>query len=341
MKQLRIYFLNVGQGDCTYIECASGERIWRILIDCNLHPGHGIDVIRFLKDQIPKVDRKRTLDYVIVTHPHKDHISGLGGLVAFSIGELWDSGHVPEDPDTDHYKNYEELKEQNEAALKEWKMSRSPVMICGGEVAAHVFSPSRFIRDDEEMTETERREAIHEECMVVKLTFGDFSLLLTGDSNRAAWERIAGYEEYGAEVLASTILHASHHGSRTFFKRDEDDEPYTNAIEMIRPDHLLISVSDPSPHEHPHPDAMELYRKYVKEENIWHTSKGTVICVVGEDGSYTIDYEDGSIQERYALEEGDDDDGGGGSGKSSRLGGFAAGMNVISSRTRIDDKPAA
>ncbi len=340
MKQLRIYFLNVGQGDSTYIEYTSGERVWRILVDCNLHRGYGIDVIRFLEDQIPKVDGKRTLDCLIVTHPHKDHITGLGALEALSIGELWDSGHVPEDPETDHYKSYEKLKEKNKAALKEWKMSRTPMPICGGELSAHVFSPSRFIKDDEEMTETERREAIHEECMVVKLAFGDFSLLLTGDSNRRAWERIAGYEEYGAAVLGSAILHASHHGSRTFFKNAEEDEPYTAAIETIRPTHLVISVSDPSPHDHPHPDAMEIYREYVKEENIWETPKGTIICVVGEDGSYTIDYEDGSIQGRYGLPE-DDDDGGGGGEKSSRLGGFGAGVSVISSNTRIDDKPAA
>lgn len=340
MRQLRIYFLNVGQGDCTFIEYTSGDRVWRILVDCNLHRGQGIDVIRFLEDQIPKVNGKRPLDYLIATHPHKDHITGLGALDGFSIGELWDSGHIPEDRDTDHYKSYEKLKERNKAVLKELKMSRTPVPICGGELSAHVFSPSRFIKDEEEMTDTERREAIHDECMVMKLVFGDFSLLLTGDSNRNAWERIAGYEEYGPTVLASTILHASHHGSRTFFKNNEEDEPYTAAIEMIQPEHLVISVADPSPHEHPHRDAMEIYRKHVAEENIWQTPKGTVICVVNEDGSYSIDYEDGSIQERYALPD-DDDGGGGGDGKSSKLGGFGSGVSVISSRTRIDDKPAA
>jgi competence protein ComEC len=339
---MEIYFLNVGQGDSTYIRYEGRNKTWHLLIDCNLdYEHHGIDVIRFLKDEIPEIDGTRLLDYLIVTHPHEDHIKGLGRVgEECELGELWDSGHVPSDTKSDHYRAYEDLKGKYEDVLREWKMSRTPVDICDGELRAHVLSPSRWVKEEEEMTAEERREAIHDECMVIKLIFGDFYVLFTGDSNKSAWQRIVGYEQYDDETHHSHILHASHHGSRTFFKKDKEDEEFRDAIEKISPDDLIISVSDPSPHDHPHEDAMEIYRKHVSKDRIYQTSNGTVICYVSEDGEYSLDYDDGGIQDNYQLPDTpDDDNGNGNGGKDSHT---AVGtVSVIRSRTRIDDKPAA
>src|SRR5205807_1887070 len=56
MSKLTVWFLNVGQGDSTYFEFEdSAGKTWRGLIDCNLDPAHhGIEVIEFLADRVPK-----------------------------------------------------------------------------------------------------------------------------------------------------------------------------------------------------------------------------------------------------------------------------------------------
>lgn len=83
MSKLKVWFLNVGQGDSTFIEFTdSSARVWRMLIDCNRGTeSKGIDVPRFLKDRIPQTRENgksvRRLDYLIVTHPHSDHIQDL------------------------------------------------------------------------------------------------------------------------------------------------------------------------------------------------------------------------------------------------------------------------
>ena len=38
------------------------------------------------------------------------------------------------------------------------------------------------------------------------------------------------------------MLSASHHGSRTFFKNEEDDEPYTDHMEKIGCQYVVISA---------------------------------------------------------------------------------------------------
>ena len=57
--------------------------------------------------------------------------------------------------------------------------------------------------------------------------------------------RIVDYYEGRADgndlsVLASQVLHASHHGSRTFVKDDKDAEPWLRALDAISPEDVVI-----------------------------------------------------------------------------------------------------
>jgi competence protein ComEC len=275
MGELKVYFLPVGQGDSTYVELPNGQTM---LVDINRHPGHGIDVVRFLKDRIPKtkdVDAKRArkLDYLVITHAHEDHIKGLKELdEEFVFGEIWDSGHEYEYGE-DLWKEYKEIIQRydKKGLVRYRKASSEPFSIGTGEdkVTFHVLSPSSYVKTGKYGTEKEKREAVHEECMVLRMSFRNFRILLTGDSNKASWERIL--KHYG-DVLPSKILHASHHGSRTFFKKGEDDEkPLKDHLTKIDPEYLVVSVSYPSKHEHPHKDAMKLYGEVVSKKNMRYT----------------------------------------------------------------------
>jgi competence protein ComEC len=356
MAKLKGYFLNVGQGDSTYLEFTDSKgKTWRILIDCNLDKREkrpGIDVIKFLSDQMPSQNGKKVLhlDYLIVTHPHADHIRGLAAIGNdYTIGEMWDSGHTPE-PEmakSDLYKKYVKVKEKHKDVLHidDRKWSRTPVSMCGDELQAHILRPSKYV-------EADTGDAVHAECMCFKLIFNDFCILFTGDSNRAAWEAITAYKPFkdDADTFNSQILHASHHGSRTFFKKDEDDEPFLDGIKRIDPDHLIISVPPDSVHHHPHKDAMEIYEDYVPEDETYLTHENTVLLEVDEKGTYTLDYDDGGIQDEYELGPDDDDDpdgdsdddqGNGGSGGSKKSRESRPPAVIRKSRSTLDDQGAA
>lgn len=346
MSKLKIWFLNVGQGDSTYFEFTdSKEKVRRGLIDCNLDRARkGIDVLQFLADRVPCQEKdgkkSRYLDYLIVTHPHADHIRGIAEIGnEYELGELWDSGHEPEDKNDNCalYEKYAAVKKKHKAVLhdEDRKMSRTPIDMCDGELQAHIFSPSRFITATEEMDTEERREAIHSECMCFKLIFGEFSVLFAGDSNWLAWERITEFEHYDDATLKANILHASHHGSRTFFRKNEEEKPLKDGIKRIDPDHLIISVSDPSPHNHPHEDALEIYKEYVPEDEILYTHADTLVLEVDDEGEYSLE-PDPEIQEKYELPQEDE------AGDKSSKSGMSKSFNVAAMpRTRLDDQGAA
>ena len=105
-----------------------------------------------------------------------------------------------------------------------------------------MFLPPGYIEIKESLSEEEAKQLVHENCLVLKLAFEGTSVILTGDSNLACWERILDYykgrteEQTGTEVLQADILHASHHGSRTFFKDgDEVSEASLGAARDDRP----------------------------------------------------------------------------------------------------------
>ena len=275
MGEFKVYFLPVGQGDSTYVELANGQTM---LVDINRHPGHGIDVVRFLKDRIPEAEDEdgnsvRKLDYLVITHAHEDHIKGLKELdEEFVFGEIWDSGHEYEYGE-DLWKEYRTILQRydKKGLVRYRKASSEPFSIGTGEdqVTFHVLSPSGYVRTTERETEQEKREAIHQESMVLKMSFREVGVLLTGDSNKACWERIS---KHYTDVLPSKVLHASHHGSRTFFKTaDDDEEPLEDHLTKIDPEYLVVSVSSPSKHGHPHEDAMKLYREVVDKVRVRFT----------------------------------------------------------------------
>lgn len=202
----------------------------------------------------------------------------------------------------------------------------------GGEVEFHVFRPSAYVKPDKDKTEEEKKEAIHNECMVLKVSWAGQSVLFAGDSNRAAWESIVKhYKDDG--LLKADVLRASHHGSRTFFKKNKDDEPYTDHLDEIDPEAVVISVGADNAHEHPHEDALELYG----DRTIYRTDENlTVMLTIDEEGNKSWEMDDEEFQEKYQLPDPDDDgDGDSGNGKSGKK---AAAWSGVASRTKLGDR---
>ncbi len=78
---INVHFIDVGQGDATFIELPNNECM---LIDAG-ERSYG-DVV---KNYIEKLGYS-SIDYVIGTHPHTDHIGGLENIInSFGIGSIY------------------------------------------------------------------------------------------------------------------------------------------------------------------------------------------------------------------------------------------------------------
>ncbi len=90
---LRVNFIDVGQGDSALIEAPGGMRI---LIDGGGFPGSDFDMGKQVVAPFLLYRKVLTVDYVINTHPHADHISGLVYIVQhFKVRHVVTGGVFP------------------------------------------------------------------------------------------------------------------------------------------------------------------------------------------------------------------------------------------------------
>ncbi|MDQ3801422.1 MAG: MBL fold metallo-hydrolase [Acidobacteriota bacterium] len=312
-NMMRVVFLYVGQGESTLLFIPNNGTHLKMLIDSNQGRNTGgIDLIKMLKDLCEGEEAR--LDYFVNTHPHSDHAGDLDAIQdEIEITNVWHSGH---DPGPNHSEAYNALKKLRKKVSDNGGEDRA---LCGsretqtlGEAVYNVLSPAQYVQDDiSDETPEIRYRRIHEHCAVLRIGYGSPEpkfVLITGDSDKCAWkEHITEYHGAGDENrLKAEVLSASHHGSRTFFKTDENDpEPYTRHMDFISPQYLVISspVQEESCHGHPHDDALELYKKYVAEENILHTGEGktSYILDIYSDGQIFIDDDNGDLASTYGF----------------------------------------
>jgi len=276
---LEIFVPNTGQGDCTYVRFANGQNM---LVDMNKSTVD-VDIIEFLRDKIKKKyhdDIKKTcrrINYFVNTHPHEDHLRGIAELDTdeFYIDMIWESNHrlyVPKEKQSEYPHYYAFLNLVNKLKKRNSVKVMTAARACFAEIGTakvYVFAPSKALVD------SSSREEIHNQCGILRIEYSDNSVLFTGDSDRASWEdRIVKYYSDDNEIggvkqpnlLKSTVLHASHHGSKYFFvKKNNDDDKYKRNMDKIQPRFTVIPVGKNNKYGHPDKIAVDIYEEKTKK----------------------------------------------------------------------------
>ncbi len=337
---IRVVFLYVGQGDSTIVLVKNRDTYTSILVDINADKEGlgGINVPSLMKDLLEECDGK--LDVLVNSHPHNDHVDDVTELSEeVDIQSVWHSGHVP---GPSHNSSYQELKKvmdkvkkkHGEGAIVELSGSKSATQL--GEAEYYVLAPADHVKDEiEGEDEDEHYRRIHEHCAVLKFGKDQTWVMLAGDADRDAWKKhITAYHK---ERLQAKVMNGPHHGSKTFFRYDDDDEPYKDALKEIGPTYVVISAptQKESPHDHPHNDAVKFYAEQVGKDNVLHTGKSrtSFICDIYTNGDFAID-EDSRLVDEYGRDQSKDKKEASGNGASARV----AAPAVIQS-TRIDERP--
>lgn len=320
-KLLRAVFLYTGQGDSTIVAVPTGEGAddyQYVLIDADLDKEKNeVNLVSLLTDLLDGEE----LSTFINTHPHKDHTGGIKEIYdEVGIAEVWHSNHTSTGEDKNSYDELhyvlKKVGKSNEYHLKGTN-DLNKIRTSGddevvkklGLIDYQVFAPAEYVCDEiEDEDEQVRRNRIHEQCGVFKLTYGSKSIMFTGDANKAAWQD--HITKYHKDNLKADVTTASHHGARTAFKCDEDDEkPYKKHLEYIDAEHLIISApkQKDSPHGHPNDDAIEIYEEFFEADKIYHLGKKPYCIVVDIDAEGTLTVsEDLKLIDAYCKDECDD-----------------------------------
>ena len=230
--KLIVTFFDVGQGDSIYIKSPSGIEM---LIDA----GADKTVMQRLGRQMSPFDRN--LDIVLVTHPDKDHIGGIPEVLkTYKVSLFIESGSVNENG---VYEEVDKLvKEKQSSGLNRKTAFTNQKIDLGSGVLFTVLFP------EGDVSELDPNDA----SIVGILTYGDHSILLTGDAG--VLTEYAILEKLPNSI---TVLKAGHHGS--------DSSTSFGLLEKTTPKIAILSLGANNSYGHPHKKVIDILSQFKVE----------------------------------------------------------------------------
>jgi len=274
-RLLMVTFIDVGQGDCELIQTPDGKTI---LIDAG-SGGIGWNpfdagtelVVPFLRKMLIK-----KFDYIVMTHPHSDHIGGIRAVVdKFDVGMLVDNGFPPEEPD------YEEI-------MKIAEKKNIPLMtVKAGDVLDwDKYCTFKVLNPPDKFIMNESRT--NENSIVIKLTYKEISFLFTGDAENEAGRIMV--KRFRNDLLC-TVMKVSHHGSRNSLTKKW-------FLDWSQPVIAVICVGQNS---WGHPDPASISHLHAYGTHVYRTDKDGNVQIITDGKKYKtkfIHFED-EEEKRY------------------------------------------
>lgn len=267
--ELTLIMIDVGQAD-SFLLVQDGKTA---LIDCGTR-STGEDVVEYLKSQ--GITR---LDYVFGTHPHDDHMGGMYDVITnFEIGKII----IPETKLGEITSNwYMKLMQEFKNGLYDVEYPKLGEVYNLGGATMKIIGPI-----------SEPDGNLNNYSIVLKVSFGDMDVIMTGDAETVVEKEIL---ESGENIDAE-ILKVGHHGSDT-----SSSEEFLDAI---TPEYALISAKIGNMYKHPVESTMEKLEN--RDIEVYRTDEnGTVVVTItADDISFSCnpgDYLSGTeLEERYA-----------------------------------------
>ncbi len=228
---LKIYFIDVGQGDSTLIVTPKNKKI---LIDGG--EGKTNVLFQYLLDR-----RINKIDYIIISHFDSDHCNGLIEIIEkMRVENIVMSKQSKE---SEEYKKILEIIKQKN--IKVSSVKAEDKIIIEKNLYTKILNPAEKFEFQD----------LNNNAIVAKLVYKNFSMLFTGDIEKAE-ENLA--KKYKNE-LKSTILKVAHHGSKTSTSEE--------FLKYVEPQIALIGVGENNKFGHPNQITIEKL-KNIRSQNI-------------------------------------------------------------------------
>jgi competence protein ComEC len=247
-KFLEVTFFDVGQGDAIFIETPKSHQV---LID----GGPDSAILEKLATEMPFWDR--TIDLVILTHPHSDHLNGLIDILERYRVEniLWTGVNY----DSQLYQEWQRMIEEEGAKIY---IAQDGQRVISSKTILEILHPL-------ESLEGKETENLDNTSISAKLIFEENSFLFTGDAHQEV--ELALVKEF-QERLKSKVLKVGHHGSRTSSVQE--------FVEQVLPEMAVISVGKDNGYGHPHQEVLDTLEKY--DITVLRTDKDGDIKIISD-----------------------------------------------------------
>ena len=235
-RPLKIYFIDVGQGDSCLIVTPSNKKI---LIDGGGSETGSFDVGE--KTLLPYLlDRKiKKLDYIMISHFDSDHVGGILTIMQnIKVNKII---ICKQGKNSENYKNFLKIVKNKKIDVHVVK-NKDKIRI-DEDTYFYILHPTKNLISD---------NILNNNSIVTKFCYKDFSILFTGDIEEIAEKELI--KRYGnSDILNSTILKVGHHGSKT--------SSTANLINEVQPKIALIGVGSNNKFGHPNNGVLERLKK--------------------------------------------------------------------------------
>lgn len=223
----QITFLDVGQGDSALVETADGKTI---LIDGGGTMDKRFDVGKKVVAPFLWNRNIGTIDLLVLSHPHPDHMNGLTSILrTFRVREIWSSGR------DQHLDGYDEFRNAVVRQGTVHRFVRAGDRMMLGNAKIEVLHPD----PDSGSSGKKAYEAENNRSLVLRLMISGKRFLFPGDIHQEAENNLAEM----SPALQSDILKIPHHGSKT--------SSSIRFLAAIHPAAAVISVGAGNPYRQP------------------------------------------------------------------------------------------
>lgn len=276
-KPLELYFIDVGQGDSTFIITPGGRKI---LIDGGLNR-RALGFLIWLY-RLDKPENNVDIDLLVLTHADEDHLDGLvpivehpqirvqnivhSGITIYQSG-IYDRriGDLDNNEDfllTWHNQIDELTAGELSQGFHDWHQAvinencnynavnstTGAIPTGDNQIQIEVLGPRFELLPDGtpvlrwfDSGDDKHSHTINGHSVVLRLNYRDVSVFFSGDLNIEGAEHLLSFPEISSR-MSSHILKAPHHGSHEY---------HTPLFEAIRPQISVISSGDNPDHGHP------------------------------------------------------------------------------------------
>jgi competence protein ComEC len=309
---LKLHFLNVGHGDCTFVELPSGRLMMIDINNSKSLPDADIDALAAHEGLSAYDFRYRSLfkgvrswenyyrsllvdpvDYYrehfdglsifryIQSHPDMDHMTGLHRFFwqeKIPLGCFWDM---------DHHKKIDDFTNPrfSEVDWRAYELMRGGEGPDGSDLVV-IRNLRRYMghywTDDDievlspttDLIDTCDANNEYNDCSyILKINYGARSVILPGDAEAEAW--LSMLDGLGPDALACDVLKAAHHGRESGYHKE--------AVEAMDPDIVICSVG-----KKPETDASDEYER--QGARVFSTRyHGTITVTIWHDGDIWVE----------------------------------------------------
>ncbi|MDD2656401.1 MAG: MBL fold metallo-hydrolase [Patescibacteria group bacterium] len=257
---LKVTYLDVGQGDASFIEFPDGEQM---LVDCAIDGR----ILEALGRVMPYYDHD--IDYLLITHPDTDHYGGCTEVlnrfqvknivysgIAKNGDQLWESfWEAIQNENT----NYIEVKKEDV-----WNIASTTL---------HILYPDHSLVDNKNIPNSKVEANTNNTSIVFKLEFLDKNLLFMGDAEEELEKYLLA--TYGNQLDAD-VLKLGHHGS--------DSSSSEDFLKIVSPDEAIASCGLDNKFGHPSRRILSRLER-IASSTIWRTDlQGDVFLNLDDSG---------------------------------------------------------